>query len=431
MALENEKKRAEVSEDFPLSEVPMDQRKGFWSVSLVLLGFTFFTATMWAGGKLGVSFKFWPDLVSLIIVGNLLLGTYVAVLGYIAYKTGLSTVLLGRYSFGDWGSKWPDFVLGFTQIGWYAWGTATIAILFTKLLHLPESWNIPLMIIFGFAFSWTAYVGYRGLEWLSRFSVPLMTILIIWSMVIATKDAGGLAGILKIEPTQKMTIASAITIIFGTFVSGGTQSTNWTRFSRSVFTATVASLLAFFIGNGLMVFAGAYGALVYQEPDIVNVLVKQGLLFWGIVMLFLNIWTTQDNTIYNFSVAGCNFFRTEKRRYFTIGGAAIGTLLAILGMYNWLVPWLIMLGTYIPPIGGVIMADFFYKNKMKYPPINKVKFKKFNWAGIIGYIGGALVAQFSPGVPPINGIIFAFIFYVVADLILKLLGVSNEHEVVG
>ncbi len=417
----------ERTEDFPLVSVPPEARKGFWSVSLVLLGFTFFTATMWAGGKLGVSFKFWPDLVTLIIFGNLLLGLYVAVLGYIAYRTGLSTVLLGRYSFGDWGSKWPDFVLGFTQIGWYAWGTATIAILFTKLLNLPEGWNIPLMIFFGFAFSWTAYVGYRGLEWLSRFSVPLMTILIIWSMSIATKDAGGFQGLLGIKPTAQMTIAQAITIIFGTFVSGGTQSTNWTRFSKTAFTAVVGSLLAFFIGNGLMVFAGAYGALVYQEPDIVNVLVKQGLLFWGIVMLFLNIWTTQDNTIYNFSVAGCNFFRTEKRRYFTVGGAAIGTLLAVLGMYNWLVPWLILLGTYIPPIGGVIMADYFYKHKMKYPDITKVRFKKFNWPGIIGYIGGALVAQFSPGVPPLNGIIAAFVIYILADIVLKLFGVSGSY----
>jgi len=416
-------------EDFPLSEVPLSERKGFWSVSLVLLGFTFFTATMWAGGSLGSAFK-WGELVTLIAIGNLLLGAYVAVLGYIAYKSGLSTVLLGRYSFGDWGSKWPDFVLGFTQIGWYAWGTATIAILLVESLGIPEAWKVLLMIVFGFAFCWTAYVGYRGLEILSRFAVPLMTILIIWSMTIATKDAGGLAGLMKIEPTAQMSVGAAITVIFGTFVSGGTQSTNWTRFSRTAFTAVVGSLLAFFIGNGLMVFAGAYGALVYQEPDIVNVLKIQGLLGWAIVMLFANIWTTQDNTIYNFSVAGCNMFRTEKRRYFTLGGAAIGTVLAILGMYNWLIPYLVLLGTFIPPIGGVIMADFFVKYKGKYPKFSQVRFRKFNWPGILGYIVGALLAKFSPGIPPINGIIGAFVGYAVFYWIFKAFGVNVEHQVV-
>lgn len=32
--------------DYPLSEVPMHARKGLASTAMVLLGFTFFTATM-------------------------------------------------------------------------------------------------------------------------------------------------------------------------------------------------------------------------------------------------------------------------------------------------------------------------------------------------------------------------------------------------
>ncbi len=417
-------------EDFPLSEVPAHARKSLWSTSVVLLGFTFFTATMWGGGRLGVAFKFWPDLVSIILLGNLLLGLYVAVLGYIAYKSGLNSVLMGRFGFGDWGSKWPDFVLGFTQIGWYAWGTATVAIVFTELLGLSKGAQIPLMIFFGFAFCWTAYIGYRGLETLSKFAVPLMTLLILWSFAIASKDVGGFAGLQQIVPTQTMTLGAAITIVFGTFVSGGTQSTNWTRFAGTARVAVFASLAAFFIGNGLMVFAGAFGGYVYQEPDIVNVLSRQGLLLAGILMLFLNIWTTQDNTVYNFSVAGCNLVRTNKRRYFTIGGAAIGTLLAIFGMYNWLIPYLVLLGTFIPPIGGVIMADFFIKHRGNYPKLDSVQFNKFNWAGITAYVLGSAIAKYSPGVPPINGIIAAFLIYVIADKVLNAVGMAQDHKIV-
>ncbi len=84
-------------------------------------------------------------------------------------------------------------------------------------------------------------------------------------------------------------------------------------------------------------------------------------------MLFLNIWTTQDNTIYNFSVAGCNMFRVRNRKRFTIIGAGIGTLLAVLGIYEVLVPYIAFLGTFIPPIGGIIIADFFIKHKGSYP----------------------------------------------------------------
>ncbi len=39
---------------------------------LLLLGFTFFTATMWAGGTLGTAFSF-SELLLVILVGNFLL----------------------------------------------------------------------------------------------------------------------------------------------------------------------------------------------------------------------------------------------------------------------------------------------------------------------------------------------------------------------
>ncbi|TVR29304.1 MAG: cytosine permease [Spirochaetaceae bacterium] len=420
-------KKIEVREDFPLTEVPLENRKSLWSTSVVLLGFTFFTATMWGGGSLGVAFPF-AQLMWVIVIGNLLLGAYVAVLGYVAFKTGLSSVLLARFGFGDAGSKWPDFALGFTQIGWYAWGTATVAIIFVQLLEMAPAVTIPLMIFFGFAFCWTAYVGYRGLERLSVVSVPAMLILILWSFGISTREVGGLSGLLQIVPSETMTWGAAITIVFGTFVSGGTQATNWTRFAKTARIAVLASLFAFFIGNGLMVFAGAYGAIVYQEADIVQVLTMQGLLLAGIIMLFLNIWTTQDNTVYNFSVAGCNMLRTENRKRLTIIGAAIGTVLAILGMYDWLVPYLVLLGTFIPPIGGVIMADFFYKHKGKYPRLDQVKLKKLNYSGIGAYIIASIIAYTSPGVPPINGIVAAVVVYIILDIILKAVGLSQEHQ---
>lgn len=393
-------------QDYPLSPVPMDQRKSIWSMGFVLLGFTFFTATMWAGGSVGVAFDF-STMLLVLGAGNLLLGLYAAALGYIAAKTGLNTALMSRFTFGEIGSKLSDFILGFTQIGWYAWGTATMAILLVKLTSLPETWTTPLMVVFGFGFCVTAFIGYRGLELLSRFAVPAMIILVGISMTIATSDAGGFSGLLAITPTGEMTVAAAITLVFGTFVSGGTQATNWTRFARSGKTAVIATLLAFFLGNGLMTLIGAFGALVYQQSDIVDIMVAQGLATLGILMLFLNLWTTQDNTVYNFAVAGCNMLRTRRRKLVTVGGAAIGTALAVMGMYEWLIPFLVLLGTFIPPIGGVIMASFFIGYKQKYPALDQANLPAFNLPGLAAYVIGSAAAYSSPWIAPIVGVVVA------------------------
>ncbi|WP_192981267.1 cytosine permease [Pseudomonas sp. EggHat1] len=398
--------------DYPLSEVPNGARKGLFSTAILLFGFTFFTATMFAGGKIGMAFDF-TTLLWAAVIGNLLLGLYAAVLGLIACRSGLNSVLMGRFCFGEVGSKLSDMLLGFTQIGWYAWGTATIAIVLVKILGLPESLTIPLMVLFGFGFCLTAFVGYKGLDLLSRVAVPAMLVLLVASLWIATRDIGGLAGLLAVEPSESMSLSVAITLVFGTFVSGATQATNWTRFAKSGRVAVLASLFGFFIGNGLMIVAGAYGAIVYQQPDVVEVLVLQGLSMAAVIMLFLNLWTTQDNTIYNFAAAGCNLLRTGKRKTVTLAGAAIGTLLAIGGMYEMLIPFLILLGSIIPPIGGVIMADFFYGHRARYPKLADVRLPAFNWVGLGAYLIGALSAYFSPWVAPLVGIAVAALAYVV------------------
>ncbi|EAQ64554.1 cytosine transporter [Marinomonas sp. MED121] len=404
--------------DFPLSPVPLDQRKGFVSMTSVLLGFTFFTATMWAGGKLGSSFSFY-ELIGLIFIGNLLLGGYAASLGYIAYRTGLNTVLLSRYCFGNQGSKLVDLILGFTQIGWYAWGTATIAIVLVELLNLPQSLTLPLMLLFGFAFCLTALIGYRGLEFLSKISVPAMLFFIGLSLFQGAIDIGGIEALISQTPEQSLSYSAAITLVFGTFVSGATQATNWSRFSKSGKIAITSTLLAFFIGNGLMIFVGAFGVLVYQEADMVDVLVSQGFMLIAVLMLFSNIWTTQDNTIYNFAAAGCHLLRTKQRSRVILAGASIGTLLAVFGMYEFLIPFLILLGTFIPPIGAIIITDFWLKRRHDTLSFEDVTFSKINYAGLIAYSMGSGAAYLSEWVAPIIGILVAAISYGLLDLLLK------------
>jgi len=413
--------------DYPLSEVPKMQRKGLLSISVVLLGFTFFTATMWAGGTLGNALPF-ADLLWAIFIGNLLLGTYASVLAYIAAKSGLSSALMGRFCFGEMGSKLSDFILGFTQIGWYAWGTATIAIVLVKVLELPESYQIPLMIFFGIGFCLTAIVGYKGMDILSRVAVPAMMVFILISIYKGMVDMPDMSTLTAYVPAESMSMAAAITVVIGTFISGGTQATNWSRFASSPKVAVLATMAAFFVGNGLMVATGAFGALVYQQADVVDVMLAQGFVSLAVLMLFLNLWTTQDNTIYNFAVAGCNLIRTDKRALVTLGGAVIGVVLAVGGIYNMLIPFLILLGTFIPPIGGVIMADFWFKHKGEYPKLAEADLPMFNWVGLTSYVIASALAYFSPFLPPLVGIFAAIGCYVVLSKVSEMRAMAPQPE---
>ncbi|KPA91224.1 MULTISPECIES: cytosine permease [Pseudomonas] len=397
--------------EFPLSEAPSHARKGLLSISMVLFSFTFFTGTMFAGGKLGMAFNF-VDMLWVAAIGNSLLALYAAVLALIASRSGLNTVLMGRFCFGEAGSRLSDFILGFAELGWYAWGTATVAIVLVKMLGLASGLTIPLMILFGLGFSLTAIIGYKGLDVLSRVSVPLMFILLVISMVIATRKIGGLQGLAAVIPHEAMSFSAAVTMVFGTFASGATQATNWTRLARSGRVAVIASVISFLVGNGLMIVAGAWCAIVYQQADIVEVMMLQGLSFAAVVMLCLNLWTIQGPTIYNVSAAACHLLRSERRRSMTLAAAGVGILLAIGGMYEMLIPFLVLLGSIIPPIGGVIMADFWYRHRGKYPQLASVKLPRYNFNGLAAYAVGALLAYSSPWVAPLVGIAASAVCYI-------------------
>ena len=398
--------------EFPLSEAPRSARKGLLPISMVLFSFTFFTGTMFAGSKLGMAFNF-VDMLWIAAIGNGLLALYAAALALIASRSGLNTVLMGRFCFGEVGSRLSDFILGFAELGWYAWGTATVAIVLVKMLGLSEGFTTPLMIIFGLGFSITAIIGFKGLDVLSRLSVPLMLVLLVVSMVLATQHVGGFKALAAVIPHETMTFSAAITMVFGTFASGATQATNWTRLSRTGRIAVIASVVSFLLGNGLMIVAGAWCAIVYQQADIVEVMMLQGLSFAAVIMLCLNLWTIQGPTIYNVSAAACHLVRSERRRTMTLIAAAIGIVLAIGGMYEMLIPFLVLLGSIIPPIGGVIMADFWYRHRGKYPLLASVSLPRYNLRGLSAYAIGATLAYASPWIAPLVGIAASAACYVV------------------
>lgn len=411
------------NEDYPLTPVPQDKRRSLISLAPILIGFTLYSGTLFAGGLVGPAFRFFPDLLGVILLGNLLLGSYAALLGYVAGQSGLNTVQMARFSFGSVGSRWVDFVLGFTQIGWYAWGSGLIADLLNQLAGVPASLNWLVIAVVTYGFCITAYIGYSALDWLSRIAVPAIVLLMLWSLVISTGEVGGWTGLQAIAPTAPLSWSAAITLVVGTFISGGTQATNWSRFARSGRAAAWATLVAFFLGNGFLIFSGAYSALAYGNSDIVAVMVQQGLLGAGLVLFLLNMWTTQDNTIYAFSVAGAHAFRTDKRHLLVLGGATLALVLTYGGIYGseQFINFLILLGTFIPPIGGIIMADFWLYWRGQFPRLDTT-LPAFNWVGIGAYVGAVAIAYFSPGIKPLNGIIAAVVLYYILGRLRRAFG---------
>ncbi|WP_048601983.1 cytosine permease [Rubeoparvulum massiliense] len=412
-----------VDKDFSLQAVPTGSRVGFWNMLVVMLGLTFFSASMWSGGTLGTGLTFNQFMLA-VIGGNLILGIYTGALGYIAARTGLSTHLLARYSFGEKGSYLASFMLGGTQVGWFGVGLA----MFALPVHKVTDINVFLLIaIAGILMTATAYFGMKSLTILSFIAVPAIAVLGSVSAFKAADSIGGLAGLMQYQPTEAISMAAALTIAVGSFISAGTLTPDFTRFSNNKKTGVITTVIAFLVGNSLMFLFGAIGAIATGQSDISEVMFLQGLIVPAIIILGLNIWTTNDNAIYASSLGFSNITKIPKNKVVIFNGI-VGTIFAM-WLYNNFVGWLSFLGSTLPSIGAIILADYFIIKKGEYAPFEKMSFQAVNWIALVAWGLGIVAAKYLPGIPPINGLLGTAITYVGLTYLSHAVFASNHEPV--
>lgn len=412
--------------EFSFQSVPMQNRNGFWKILSVMLGLTFFSASMLAGGELGLGLTF-TQFIIIVLAGNFILGIYTGSLAYISSKTGLSTHLLAKYAFGDQGARLPSFLLGFTQVGWFGVGVAMFAIPTARIME----WNVfAVIIFFGLAMTATALYGLKSLIVLGFIAVPAIGILGSYSTFSAADAMGGLQSLLAYKPDLSLTLSAALTICIGSFISAGTLTPDFTRFARKPKHAVTVTIIAFFLGNSLMILFGAVGAMSFGLAEISEVMFLQGLVIPAIIVLGLNIWTTNDNALYASGLAFANITKLPKKLFVVINGI-VGTIFAM-WMYNNFVGFLTVLGAAIPSIGAIIIADYFFVKKRNYAKFGETSFQKVNWSSMTAWAAGVGLAQFAPGITPLNALLGTAVVYIalmkLVPLVLPVKGVTVKND---
>ncbi len=396
-----------VDADYSLEAVPESARKGFWNMFFVMVGFTFFSASMSVGAKLGNGLDL-SGFIWACIIGGVILSAYCGVLAFIGASTGMTMDLLCRRAFGTKGSYLSSFLLGFTQIGWFGVGVAMFSIPAAELLGVNE-WV--LTIIAGLLMTATAATGMKGLEIVAYISVPLIVILGVYSMITAGVEGGGLAAIFG-QSAGKISLFTGVGYVIGSFISGGTATPNFIRFAKNRKVAVWTTVIAFFLGNTLMFCFGAIGGAFTGKEDIFYVMIAQGLAIPALIVLGANIWTTNNNALYTGGLGLANITGKPMKHLTWVAGI-IGTALAIWLYYNF-VGWLNILNCALPPIGMIVILDYF-KNRCKYD--GKHAEAVVNWFNVIGIIAAAAVANFLQwGIAAVNAMVVSAIFFFIGEL---------------
>lgn len=407
---------AAVDIDYAECAVPKESRRGFITMFMIMLGFTFFSASMWVGQEMAEGLDFWGFLKALLL-GGVILGIYTGLLGYVGAETGLSLDLLSKKAFGEKGSYLPSAMISFTQIGWFGVGVAMFALPVAKELFGGSTvvqWV--LIIVAGACMTASAYFGIKSLTVISYIAVPLVAILGTVAMIMAVEQGDGTIVDQFAVSSGSLTVIGGAGLAIGSFVSGGTATPNFTRFAKNGKQGTIATVIAFFIGNSLMFFFGAIAYIFVGGNDIFEVMIRLNLFYMAILVLGLNIWTTNDNALYSAGLGLANIFNQKKKPMVLISGI-VGTLLSVWLYYNFC-NWLNILNCTLPPVGIILVVSYFMHKDM-YTSDN-AKTVTVNWFAVAGVILGAVVANvLSWGIASINGMVVAVICYVIGEFVTK------------
>ncbi|MBQ5756309.1 MAG: cytosine permease [Erysipelotrichaceae bacterium] len=401
--------------DFSTSAVPQSQRRSFLTMFVIMLGFTFFSASMWVGQQMADGLDFGGFLGALIL-GGIILSFYTGTLAYVAAKTGMSMDLLAIKAFGEKGSYISSAMISLTQIGWFGVGVAMFAIPVANELFGGSTFvTYLLVVIAGILMTSSAYFGIKSLTIVSYIAVPCVAILGTVAMILAVQRGDGTFLENFARSSGTLTMIGGAGLVVGSFVSGGTATPNFARFAKNTRDGVITTVIAFFIGNSLMFLMGAVSSIYVGGNDIFEVMINLGLFYVAILVLGLNIWTTNDNALYSAGLGLANIFNKDKKPMVLISGI-IGTLSAIWLYWNF-VSWLNILNCTLPPVGIILVLGYFLHPE-EYDHIGTDKV--VDWPAVIGVIAGAAVANLLHwGVASINGMAVAAVIYILGQKLKK------------
>ena len=161
---------------------------------------------------------------------------------------------------------------------------------------------------------------------------------------------------------------------------------------------------------------GAVSSIYAGGNDIFEVMLNLNLFYLAVLVLGLNIWTTNDNALYSAGLGLSNISGQSKKLMVLISGL-IGTVAAVWLYWNF-VGWLNVLNCTLPPVGIILVLSYFLNRKAYLE--DKMPVRQVDWFAVAGVVAGAVVANLvNWGVASINGMCVAAVVFLIGHCLRK------------
>jgi len=420
----SKEQKGQVLEDYGATPVPAEQRRGWFAMGIIIWGVAICIPAFMLGGMTG-SMLGMGKAIGASLLGALILTVLSILTGIVGAHTRVSTAMSTQFAFGRYGNIIFALLLFIGTFGWFGvqlemFAQAVIGAvksLTGGAVALPR-W-LPI-IGGGILMSITALIGFKAIERLSAIVIPILLVLLVATLIMAFRGHS-LAEVFAKAPAQPVPFGLVVSIVAGAFAIGAVIQPDITRYAKSKGQASVAMIFGMMIGFPLVLILSAFLGAASGQADFASIMLTYHSGIWGFFAMFVIVfatWTTNDNNLYSGALSIYTLIRALPKWLLTAIGGALGTILALAGIMGQFVTWLSILGVTIPPIGAVMIVDFFLFKGTEYkfeklaalPAIRLVPILSWALATAFGFLTNFKVFTFTSA-PALDTIIVAAVVH--------------------
>ena len=276
--------------------------------------------------------------------------------GYLGATRRLTTAQLTKQLLGREIGWILNLASCLSLLGWFSinnWALAKACFEATEL----AGWRLPFPLVClacGLLTFSTAYLGFRGLQSLSIVVIPLLSVIFIHLAIFRWPLARQSFAFESIEWRH---FPDAFTMMFGSFILGAVVFPDIARFQRQVSDVWKTALLGFAIVVPGISCLAAIAVVGYDADTTLSQMVgAAGLSGFGLPVVVLAIWTTNDNNLYSGSLALEAQLPMFSHQTICSVLTTAGVMLSMLDIQAILSPFLQGLGIAVGPMGGLLAS---------------------------------------------------------------------------
>jgi NCS1 nucleoside transporter family len=448
--------------DYGVEEfVPMEARHyGFWDMAAVWLGANAHPSTWWIGGVIAAAG--FGVAIKVNLLANPIAAIFIALIGFIGFKVGTTTIGVARVSMGIKGSNIAGILNVVNLIGWCAISNFLAAITISYILAAvfgtpaygePGSFWI---MIFGSTLNGILSMmlvginGSRSIAIAEKFLTAALLLMSAWISIVVFRTYN-FADIMAWVPEAgiKMPFGTAFDYIFVMMVGWVVTCCEFTRYSKTKSGATLAPAVGLTFAAWWFIIVGTLGTIAVAmttgvfDPNMADPSSLASGLGLGWVAFAVIIMSTVTTNLISIYVGAYSLMAVKpklkiKPTLWKMGIVCIfmGYLPIIIGsFYAVFSTFLGYIGAVLPTLGAILIVDYYIIRKGNYD-LSQISSKTgpywykdgYNWYAIIVWIVSAASTYYlkSIGVGAnfmgmvLPGILIAgVLYYIVAKIAIK------------